>query len=101
MCSVLYGGQSVLLHALSITQNDISMPEQIYTHYWKMNGNVCPKAIQSVGSPSAVVGISNVSHKLICVNTWSLTGGAVQEGYGFSEARDSLSEMSHSELALW
>ena len=65
-----------------------------------MNGNVCPKDIQSVGSPSAMVKITSVSNKLTCVNTWSLTGGTVQEGCGFSEARDSLSELDHSEQAF-
>lgn len=54
--------EAKLLHALSFAQNDISMPEQIYTHYCRKNGNVCPWAIQSVGSPSVMVGISNVSH---------------------------------------
>lgn len=61
------------------------MPEQIYTHYCRKNGNLCPKAIQSVGSPSVVVGISNVSHRLMCVNTLSPAGGDKLVGEGGSE----------------
>lgn len=44
--------------------------------------------------------VQNVLHRLLCLNTWSLDGGVVWEGYGTFRCGSSLEKVSHCELAM-
>lgn len=58
--------------ASALLGKGISIPEQIYTHYWtkKKNQNICPVAGQSVRSPSYTkdnIKIDTICSKMKCV----------------------------------